>query len=63
MQSIIQCEICDPSESRLITDLESGEIICNICGIVIVKIWKILRRYGNEPKIILMIQGMVILLL
>ncbi|MGZ5471847.1 MAG: transcription initiation factor IIB, partial [Nitrososphaeraceae archaeon] len=37
MQSIIQCEISDPSESRLITDAESGEIICNSCGIVIVK--------------------------
>ncbi|MDF2736766.1 MAG: hypothetical protein K0S93_622, partial [Nitrososphaeraceae archaeon] len=24
MQSIIQCEICDPSESRMITDVESG---------------------------------------
>ena len=37
MQSIIQCEKCDPNESRLITDAESGEIICNRCGIVIVK--------------------------
>ena len=37
MQSIIQCEICDHSESRLITDAESGEIICNRCDIVIVK--------------------------
>lgn len=37
MQSIIQCEICDPSESKMITDVESGEIICNRCGIVVVK--------------------------
>ena len=37
MQSIIQCEICDPSESKLITDAESGELICNRCGIVIGK--------------------------
>ena len=37
MKSIIQCEICDPSESRMITDVESGEIICNRCGIVVVK--------------------------
>jgi transcription initiation factor TFIIB len=37
MQSVIQCEICDPSESRMITDVESGEIICNKCGIVVVK--------------------------
>ena len=37
MQSVIQCEICDPSESRMITDVESGEIICNQCGIVVVK--------------------------
>jgi hypothetical protein len=35
MQSIIQFKICDPSESKLITDPESGEI--NRCGIVIVK--------------------------
>jgi transcription initiation factor TFIIB len=47
MQSVIQCEICDPSESKMITDIESGEIICNRCGIVVVqdledtkKIWQ-----------------------
>ena len=27
MQSIIQWEICDPSKSKMITDVESGEII------------------------------------
>jgi transcription initiation factor TFIIB len=27
--------MCDPSESKLITDVESGEIICNQCGIVV----------------------------
>ena len=37
MQSVIQCETCDPSESKMITDVESGEIICNRCGIVVVK--------------------------
>jgi transcription initiation factor TFIIB len=37
MQSVIQCETCDPSESKLITDVESGEIICNKCGIVVVR--------------------------
>jgi transcription initiation factor TFIIIB Brf1 subunit/transcription initiation factor TFIIB len=35
MQSLIQCETCNPSESKLITDVESGEIICNRCGIVV----------------------------
>ena len=37
MQSLIQCETCDPSESKMITDVESGEIICNQCGIVTVQ--------------------------
>jgi transcription initiation factor TFIIIB Brf1 subunit/transcription initiation factor TFIIB len=37
MQSVIQCEICDPSESKMITDVESGEITCNQCGIVAVQ--------------------------
>ena len=63
MQSIIQCEICDPSESKMITDVESGEIICNQCGIVVVKdledttkIWhkaeddKIDTRNGNPTS-------------
>ncbi len=36
MQSVIQCEMCDPSESKMITDVESGEIICKCCGIVVV---------------------------
>jgi len=31
MQSIIQCETCDPNESKTITYVESGEIICNQC--------------------------------
>jgi transcription initiation factor TFIIIB Brf1 subunit/transcription initiation factor TFIIB len=35
MQTVIQCQMCDPSESKLITDVESGEIICNRCGIVV----------------------------
>src|SRR5829696_7833265 len=37
MQSVIQCQTCDPSESKMITDVESGEIICNQCGIVVVQ--------------------------
>lgn len=37
MQSVIQCETCDPSKSKMITDVESGEIICNQCGIVAVQ--------------------------
>ena len=37
MQTTIQCKICDPSESKMITDVESGEIICDGCGIVVVK--------------------------
>ena len=44
MQSILQCEICDPSESKMITDVESGEIICNQCGIVV----KRFRRYNED---------------
>ena len=58
MQSIIQCEICDPSESRMITDVESGEIICNRCGIVVVKnledttkIWHRVEDDNNNNKI------------
>ena len=35
MQSLIQCTTCDPSESKMVTDIESGEIICNQCGIVV----------------------------
>ena len=73
MQSIIQCEICDPSESRMITDVESGEIICNKCGIVVVKnledttkIWhkvedadsKIDTRNGNPSSLTLYDQGL-----
>jgi transcription initiation factor TFIIB len=57
MQSILQCEICDPSESRLITDAESGEIICNRCGIVIVKnledtkkIWQRAEDHTNDTR-------------
>jgi transcription initiation factor TFIIIB Brf1 subunit/transcription initiation factor TFIIB len=37
MQTVIQCEMCDSSESKMITDVESGEIICNRCGIVVVQ--------------------------
>ena len=37
MQTVIQCQMCDPSESKMITDVESGEIICNRCGIVAVQ--------------------------
>ncbi len=71
MQSIIQCEICDPSESRIITDPESGEIICNRCGIVIVKnledtkkIWQRAEdnindtRNGNPSSLTLYDQGL-----
>ena len=71
MQSILQCEIWDPSESRLITDAESGEIICNRCGIVIVKnledtkkIWQRAEdntndtRNGNPSSLTLYDQGL-----
>lgn len=73
MQSVIQCEMCDPSESRMITDVESGEIICNRCGIVVVKnledttkIWhkvedadsKIDTRNGNPSSLTLYDQGL-----
>ena len=37
MQTVIECQMCDPSESKMITDVESGEIICNRCGIVAVQ--------------------------
>ena len=57
MQSVIQCEICDPSESKMITDVESGEIICNRCGIVVVrdledtkKIWHKAEDNGNDTR-------------
>ena len=57
MQSVIQCEICDPSESKMITDVESGEIICNKCGIVVVrdledtkKIWHKAEDNGNDTR-------------
>ena len=72
MQSIIQCERCDPSESQMITDIESGEIICNKCGIVVVrnledttKIWykaeddKIDTRNGNPSSLTLFDQGLM----
>jgi transcription initiation factor TFIIB len=71
MQSIIQCEICDPSESKMITDVESGEIICNRCGIVVVKdledtkkIWHKAEdnisdtRNGNPSSLTLYDQGL-----
>jgi transcription initiation factor TFIIB len=57
MQSIIQCEICDPNESKTITDVESGEIICNRCGMVIVrdledtqKVWYNVESYSNDTR-------------
>jgi transcription initiation factor TFIIB len=57
MQSVIQCEMCDPSESKMITDVESGEIICNKCGIVVVrdledtkKIWHKAEDNGNDTR-------------
>ena len=71
MQSIIQCEICDPSESKMITDVESGESICNRCGIVVVrdledtkKIWHKTEdngnytRNGNPSSLTLYVQGL-----
>jgi transcription initiation factor TFIIB len=71
MQSVIQCEICDPSESKMITDIESGEIICNRCGIVVVqdledtkKIWYKAEdnasdtRNGNPSSLTLYDQGL-----
>ena len=75
MQSIIQCEICDPSESKMITDVESGEIICNQCGIVVVqdledtkKIWHKAEdnvsdtRNGNPSSLTLYDQGLATLI-
>ena len=57
MQSITQCQMCDPSESKMITDVESGEIICNRCGIVVVrdledtkKIWHKLEDNGSDTR-------------
>ena len=57
MQSVIQCEMCDPSESKMITDVESGEIICNRCGIVVVrdledtkKIWHKAEDNGSDTR-------------
>jgi transcription initiation factor TFIIB len=71
MQSVIQCEICDPSESKMITDVESGEVICNRCGIVVVtdledtkKIWHKAEdnvndtRNGNPSSLTLYDQGL-----
>ena len=51
MQSIIQCEICDPSESKMITDVESGEIICNRCGIVVVKDLEDTKKICSKPRL------------
>jgi transcription initiation factor TFIIB len=57
MQTITQCEMCDPSESKMITDVESGEIICNRCGIVVVrdledtkKIWHKVEDNGSDTR-------------
>jgi transcription initiation factor TFIIB len=75
MQSIIQCETCDPSESKMITDVESGEIICNQCGIVVVqdlednkKIWHKAEdntsdtRNGNPSSLTLYDKGLATLI-
>ncbi len=75
MQSVIQCETCDPSESKMITDVESGEIICNQCGIVVVqdledtkKIWHKAEdnvsdtRNGNPSSLTLYDQGLATLI-
>jgi transcription initiation factor TFIIB len=75
MQTTIQCKICDPSESNMITDVESGEIICNQCGIVVergledtTKIWhkaeddKIDTRNGNPSSLTLYDQGLTTLI-
>ena len=75
MQSLIQCETCDSSESKMITDVESGEIICNQCGIVVVqdledtkKIWHKAEditsdtRNGNPTSLTLYDQGLATLI-
>jgi transcription initiation factor TFIIB len=75
MQTVIQCETCDPSESKMITDVESGEIICNQCGIVVVqdledtnKIWHKAEdntsdtRNGNPTSLTLYDQGLATLI-
>ena len=75
MQSVIQCETCDPSESKMITDVESGEIICNQCGIVAVqdledtnKIWHKAEdntsdtRNGNPTSLTFYDQGLATLI-
>jgi transcription initiation factor TFIIIB Brf1 subunit/transcription initiation factor TFIIB len=35
----------------MITDVESGEIICNRCGIVVVQDLEDKKKYGIKPKI------------
>jgi transcription initiation factor TFIIIB Brf1 subunit/transcription initiation factor TFIIB len=35
MQIPIGCSVCKNNTARIITDPESGEIVCNSCGIVI----------------------------
>ena len=75
MQTVIQCEMCDPSESKMITDVESGEVICNRCGIVVVtdledtkKIWHKAEdnisdtRNGNPSSLTLYDQGLATLI-
>jgi transcription initiation factor TFIIB len=75
MQSLIQCETCDPSGSKMITDVESGEIICNRCGIVVVqnledtkKTWHKAEdstsdtRNGNPTSLTLYDQGLATLI-
>ena len=57
MQSLIQCTTCNPSESKMITDIESGEIICNQCGIVVFqgledtkKIWHKTEDFTSDTR-------------
>lgn len=50
MQSVIQCKTCDPSESKMITDIESGEIICNNCGIVLVQGLEDTRKIWHKAE-------------
>jgi transcription initiation factor TFIIB len=50
MQSVIQCETCDPSESKMITDVESGEIICNQCGIVAVQVLEDTNKIWHKAE-------------
>lgn len=47
MQSIIQCQTCDPNEAKMITDNEAGEVICSKCGIVAARSIEYTKKIWN----------------